>query len=112
MRALHVEEARHRRAQAQLFRVGRVDAADHRLRHALQSLAPETSPDKLREAFVIVIAVNTARASATREEEIERHARLTRPTENVRRDERPEARGREQVKAFGHGAQPPTAHDE
>src|SRR3712207_8196151 len=47
---------RSRGAQGEQFGVGRVDAADHRLRHALERLAAEASADERGEAFVVVLA--------------------------------------------------------
>src|SRR6202011_1737130 len=48
----HLDKARHRRAHAEFFGVGCIDAACERLRDAIEDLAAEPARDKRCETFV------------------------------------------------------------
>ncbi len=52
MRALHLEEARHRGGERQALGIGGVDAADERIGDALERLASEAAADERRQALV------------------------------------------------------------
>src|SRR6185369_13228881 len=51
---LELEESRHRRRQRELLRIAAVDAADERLRHALERFLAEAAAHERREALVAV----------------------------------------------------------
>src|SRR5262249_35582935 len=73
--SLEVQEARHRRAQREPLRIGRVDAADERIGNALEGFAPAPTARARREALVVVVV------AAARQDEVERHAELAAPGE-------------------------------
>src|SRR5262245_9956787 len=88
---LHFEKPRHGRRQREVVRVRRVDARDQRLRDTFERLLAEPAADERAEALV---AVATAWQS-----EVERHAELARPGEEIRREEWAQSRRRQQLKA-------------
>ena len=70
--ALHLKKARHGGRQAQLFRVGRVDAANQGLGDPLQGFPTEPSPDKRAEALIVLLG-------SARQNQIQAHPQLSRP---------------------------------
>src|SRR5687768_3716100 len=107
MSLLHVEEPWQCCAQAKRFRIGCVNAADHRLRHALKCLFPESSPYKTGKRFII-----DAICTFPWQKKIGNHARFACETKNVAGDEWPYMRRREQLKSFRHAAQAAISYDE
>src|SRR5919106_1668398 len=91
--SLHLLEAWHRRAEAELVGVGGVNAAHERLRNALQSFAAEAPPHERSEAFIAV-------DRATREQNLRCHSQFTAYGEQRGLNEGPEARGREKKISF------------
>jgi hypothetical protein len=49
---LHIQKARHRGFQAELFRIRRVDAAHERLHKSVQRLTTKSTPHKVRKALI------------------------------------------------------------
>ena len=97
--AFEVEELRHGRRQAELFRIGGVDAADQRLRDALQRLAAQAAAHELRQRFFIV-------SVASWQQQVSGGAQLARPGQQRRTQERPQLRRRQQVQPVRHRDQP------
>ncbi len=96
---LHLEEARHGGAEREIVGIGGVDAADQRLGDALERLAAQPPPHERAEALVGA----TPPRGSTRSQ---RHPELARPREERRREERPEARGREELEAVRQRVEP------
>src|SRR5687768_14881840 len=95
---LHLQEARHRGAQAEQLWIGCIDAADHWLRHPIERFASQPAADKVCQAFIAI-------GGSAWEKKIQGHARFAERTENLAGKKRPDQRRRQQVKTFGHGTQ-------
>ena len=102
---LEIEEARHRHAQAQAFRIGGEQARDDRLGDAVQHLAPEPPADERREALVI------ARGGSPSDERLAGHAQLPAPGEKRRSQHRPQARRGHHEEPLRHAMEPPAVED-
>ena len=50
---LHVQKLWHGGPHTQLLGIGRIDAADHGLRHPLQGFASQTPGDEMRQGFIL-----------------------------------------------------------
>src|SRR5437588_2014065 len=101
MLALHLQEPWHRRAQAELLRIGGVDTTDHWLGHAFKRFASQTPAHEVRQALVSF----PIRKTRAWQNEVERQAGLPRQAKNVAGDKGPKPRGREQMETFGHRTQ-------
>ncbi len=98
--ALHRQELRQGRLEAQLGRVGGVDPADQRLDQAFQHLAAEPPLDERGEALVAVVPL-------AGEHQVQEHPELAAPRQDRRRQDRPEPAGGHQHEPLRHRHEPP-----
>ena len=105
MLALHLAELRQGGPQAQLGRVGRVDAPHERLHQPLQGLAAQPALDERRQALVGVVVL-------AGEDQVHQHPELAAPREDRGRQDRAEPVGGHQHEPFGDRHEPPLADDE
>src|ERR1043166_2930985 len=107
MLAFHLQKSGQGCTQTERFRIGSVDAANHRLRHSFQRLRSQPATHKTRKALIVCSV-----CAFSWQKQIRGHACFSRDTENVATDKRPEPRRCEQLKPLGHRAQPAVSHDE
>ena len=90
----HLQKARKRRLETEVFCVGGVDTAYHRLRDALKRLIAEPAPHEIGDRFVCNIA-------AAGNEGLHSHSEFASPTENGALKEREKRARCHHVKTFG-----------
>ena len=90
---LHLEETRHGGRERERVGIRGVDAADERLRHALQRLAPQASAHEGAQALVGV--------SPARQDEIHGHPELAAPGEERRAEQGSQPGGGQELEAVG-----------
>ena len=101
MRRFHLRKPRERRLQTELFRVGRVNATNQRLDQMIQRFAAKSSPDELRQTFIVC-------GLATRYEVLTQQPQSTSHRQNGRSQQGPRVLRRHQHETFRHRHRPAT----
>ncbi len=99
MVALHGQELRERRLEAQVGGVRGIDARDQGLDQPIQGLAAQATPHEPRQALLHLII-------PTRDEQVHQHAELATPGQDRRREHWTQPSRRHQHEALGDRHQP------
>ena len=100
----HFDETRHRRRDAERFRVGGIDPTGQRLRDPIEHFAAETARNEPGEAFVAI-------GAPARNEWLEHDPQFAAHRKQRAFEHRPDEGGREQRKSLGDFEELPSADD-